>query len=110
MFRFGRNQLPAPRFTQGVWMLLVVIFASLSMARPVLGLAGLGTILILSAVLIEANRQLIWQGYRSRYKQSKGKGRWSEPRPLYYRLNVYVVWPLVFLLGVGSLIGAYLAG
>src|SRR5476649_964098 len=108
MFSLRRKSLPSPHFGQGLFLVGIIVFGWLALNRPVFGLTGLGVVLIFAATLVELNRELIWKGYLKRYKKW-GKGRWHEPLNAYYQINVYVLWPLIFLLGVGSLVAAYWA-
>ena len=66
-----------------------------------IGLTGLGVILILSSVMVEANQKRIWDDYRKSYKKRKGLDKsLNQPHEIYHQLNVYLVWPLFFLLGL----------
>jgi hypothetical protein len=105
---FQRTQ-PAPHFAQGLFALLLVVFAVISHSHPVLGLTGLGVVLILGSSLVLVNRERIWADYVKRYKKLKKKSSWGAPLQAYYNINVYILFPLLFLLGVGSLIGAWYA-
>ncbi len=105
---FHRHKTPEPQFGQWLFLVLIFVFVIITQVKTVVGLAGLGATLVIGATLIELNATRIWETYRKSYKKSKGlKGPWSEPKPLYYTLNVYVLWPVVGLLGVASLWAAY---
>ncbi len=96
------------RGLMGVFLVLILIFTVLTFSRPVVGLTGLGVVAIIMAFIIEFNRDRIWESYRKNFKKEKGiRGWWSEPNKLYYNLNVYVLWPLIGLLGVACLWAAY---
>ncbi len=71
------------------FVVVLVLFMILSFPRPAIGLSGIGAILILGAILVEANRAVIWESYLKSYKPGKDKLQrmWSEPRQSYYRKN-----------------------
>ena len=100
---FHPKSKPA-NFASWTFAILVISFAWLSLSRPAVGLSGLGTVLILAAILIELNRETIWQGYLKGYKKSKDPltEALRKPRQIYYSLNVYLVWPLFFLIGLAA--------
>lgn len=100
------HRSPKPQFGESVLALLVVFFALMVQIRPIVGLTGLGTTLLVIAVLIELNRVRIWDDYKKAWKKRKGLF-WHAPHKIYYNLNVYVVWPLVALLGLACLWAAY---
>lgn len=93
-----------------VFVGILVFFMLLSPSRPAIGLAGGGAILMLGSILIEINRKQIWDNYKQNYKPSKSQldRLWSEPKDIYYKLNVLFVWPLVFVTGLLSITVAYL--
>lgn len=100
---------PRARFAGWAFVDLVVLFSAISLYRPAAGLSGLGAVLILGSVLVEANKDAIWQGYKKTYKKSKDPWQelWNRPNELYNTLNVYLVWPLIFILGLASIYAAY---
>jgi hypothetical protein len=103
-----RHKTPRPRFAPGVFVGLVAIFAILGQTKPVIGLAGLGTVLVVTAALVEVNRQLIWENYRKSYRQRRGlKGLWTKPNQTYYNINVMFLWPFIIFLGLICLWVAY---
>jgi hypothetical protein len=105
---FVRHKTPAPRFAPALFLALLAIFVILGQAKPVVGLVGIGTTAIVTAVLIELNRERIWETYRKTYKKEKGlKGLWTAPTRVYYNVNVYLLWPFVFFLGAICLWAAY---
>ncbi len=102
---------PRARFASWSFLALLVLFASISTQRLAVGLTGIGAVLIISSILVEANKERIWDDYKKQYKYSKNDllpKSWSEPNQLYYRLNIYLVWPTVFLLGLAAIYAAYL--
>jgi hypothetical protein len=105
---FFRHKIPQPRYAQGLFFGLILVFGAIAQVKPVVGLAGLGTVAIIAAALIELNRERIWNDYRAYFKKHKGvKGMWAEPKPIYYTLNVSFLWPFVACLGVLCLWTAY---
>ncbi|HEX3081883.1 MAG TPA: hypothetical protein VHQ86_01375 [Candidatus Saccharimonadia bacterium] len=108
---FTRRKVPAPKFAPGLFLGLLAAFTLLGQDKPVVGLTGLGTTLIAGGVLVELNRQRIWEDYRKQYKKAKGlSGLWSKPDPIYYTINVVFLWPLIVVLGIGCLWAAYVLG
>ncbi len=101
---------PKARFAGWAFFGLLLLFSSISLARPAAGLAGLGAVLVLGATLVEVNRDMIWQAYKKSYKKSKNPWSeyWNKPNELYNALNVYVIWPSVFLLGLAAIYAAYI--
>lgn len=77
-----------------------------------LGLIGIGVLSIVIAVMVESRSSRIWKNYRRNYQPGKNKlvNVLSEPKPLYNMLNVYVLWPAVFLLGIYALYVAWHLG
>jgi hypothetical protein len=91
-----------------IFLFLLSIFIFIGDARPVMGLVGIGTVIILASLLVLLNRDSIWDDYRNRFKKNKGlKGLWVEPNRVYYNINVYFLWPFVLFLGILCLIAAY---
>ena len=107
-----RKSTPQAKFAGWAFVDLVIIFSVMSAYRPAAGLAGIGTVLILGSILVEANHEAVWEGYKRSYKKPKSKTSdfWQKPTKLYYDLNVYVVWPIMFILGCLSVYAAYLVG
>lgn len=107
-----RKSIPAARFAGWAFVDLIILFSAISLYRPAAGLAGLGAVLVLASILVEANREMIWQGYKKSYKKTKDPMHeiWHKPREIYNQLNVYLVWPLFFLLGLVSIYAAYVIG
>ncbi len=73
------------------------------------GLAIWGVMLCLTSASTLVKRETIWKGYKKHYKKSKNSARelLNKPREIYYKLNVLVVLPLMFLLGLVSLYAAW---
>jgi hypothetical protein len=104
-----RHKTPEPRFAPGVFVGLVAAFSILGQTKPVVGLVGLGTVLLVTAVLIEVNRRRIWDTYNKAYKKRKGiKGMWTKPNPVFYTINVVFLWPFIIFLAVICLWAAYI--
>jgi len=103
-----RHKTPHPKFAPGLFLILLIVFGVLGQYKPVFGLVGLGTTAIITAVLIELNRETIWETYRKSYKKQKGMlGAWSKPNRVYYTINVLFLWPFVLFLGIICLWSAY---
>jgi hypothetical protein len=65
----------------------------------------IGTGLVLIAMLVELEHRVIWKNYRRHYHPHKNKfvDALIRPNKWVYALNVYVLWPLVFVLGLAIL-------
>lgn len=65
-----------------------------------------GTALVLVAMLVELEHRVIWKNYRRHYHPHKNKfvDALLKPNKIVYALNVYVLWPLVFVLGLAILL------
>lgn len=109
---FFRPKSRPARFATWAFADLLVLFSILSLYRPAVGLAGLGAVLILISILVEANRQQIWEGYKKAYKKSQNPftRTFHQPREVYNQLNIYLVWPVVFLLGLAAIYAAFQVG
>jgi hypothetical protein len=106
---FVRHKIPQARFGSLMFLGLLIVFMWMGQYKPTPALTGIGVTLIIASVLIEANRDRIWEMYRKSYKKQKGlAGMMSKPNKVYYNLNVYFLWPVVFLIGVVSLFVAYM--
>jgi hypothetical protein len=78
-----------------------------------LGLYIVGILLVAAALLVEARSKSIWDDYRRRYRYRKGSRFpefWTQPRRIYYLLNVWVVWPLVALTGIAAIVAGWYLG
>jgi hypothetical protein len=105
---FFRHKIPPPRFAQGIFVGLIIAFGIITQVKAAIGLAGLGTVAIIGAALVEVNRVRIWETYLKQYKKTKKlKGWLHEPRLTYYHINVIILWPFVAILGVVCLWIAY---
>src|SRR5450759_4419472 len=105
---FIRNKTPQPRFAPAMFLILILLFSLIGQTKPVVGLTGLGTTLIVTAVLIEINRKRIWKSYCKSYRKQKGlAGMWTKPYSVYYMINVAGLWPIVIVLGGLCLVAAY---
>lgn len=105
---FRRHRSIKPGYVQYLFLGLLVLFVVVAQVKPVIGLVGVGTLAILAAGVVELNSQRIWDEYRKNYKkQRRFTGIWHEPKVIYFNLNIYVLWPLVALLGALCLWAAY---
>jgi hypothetical protein len=106
---FIRHKVPQPRIAPGLFLGLIAVFILLGESKPLFGLAGIGTTVIVAAVLVELNRTRIWEDYRKSYRKQKGlKGLLTEPNQAYYTINVVILWPAILLLGVLCVWAAYI--
>lgn len=62
----------------------------------------LGTALVMVALFVEVEHQVLWKNYRRHYHPHKNKtvDRLFRPNRVVYILNVYVLWPLALVLGL----------
>ena len=94
-----------------VWflLLLLILFASIVYISPDVSMAGLGTSLVIMGVLVEFNSKRIWGEYLKQAKKRKKKlSAWQQPNEIFYKINVYLLWPLVIFMGVLSIWVAYM--
>jgi hypothetical protein len=97
-----------PKFAPLLFLGLLSVFVIIGEERPVMGLVGIGTVVLITAVLVLINKDKIWDDYRARFRRTKGlKGMWVEPNRVYYNINVYLLWPFVAFLGMCCLVAAY---
>lgn len=98
------------RYAGWSFVCVLALFLAISVTKPSVGLAGIGAVLVLGAIGVEANKLKIWEDYKANYKPSKSPLRelWAAPNENYYKANIYFVWPLTFLLGLASIYLAYL--
>lgn len=105
---FIGHKVPAPRFAPGLFIALIALFALMGDSRPVVALAGLGTVLVVTGTLILSNRARIWDNYRKSYRKQKGlMGLWTKPNQTYYIINVLFLWPFIIFLGAICIWVAY---
>lgn len=105
---FVRPKTPGPRFAPGLFMGLVAGFSILGQSKPVFALAGLGVTLVVAGSLVILNRRRIWDTYRKSFRKTKGlKGMWTRPDPIYYTMNVVMLWPFIVFLGIVCLWASY---
>ncbi len=109
---FFRKKSKPANFAGWAFIDLVALFSALTYFRPVVGLTGLGSVLILAAILVEANKDTIWQNYKKQYKKSRYPvvDFFNRPTDFYYKLNVYIIWPLALTLGLLAIYAAYMVG
>ena len=70
---------------------------------------GLG--LVLMAMYVEARHKQIWDSYKKTYKPKSNAFRnaISAPHKMVYQFNVYILWPLAFVLGLAAMVSAVMA-
>ena len=98
---FHRTKTPQPRFAQTLFIALIAVFVIILRTNPVVGLAGLGTTLLIAATLVELNRERIWTDYAKSFKKRKGlKNSLTAPNRIYYTVNIVFLWPFIAFLGL----------
>ena len=113
MFFFHHKTVkPKPRLGAVLYALLLVVFAILTFYLPIVGLLGMGSLLLLAGIIVEMNADRIWQeSAKWQKKNRKSIPWWNRPTPFFYALNVYVLWPIIILMGITDFVLAYkLAG
>lgn len=91
----------------GMIVLMIIIFTILAQSELSSGLLGLGIILIALGTLIEVKSKQIWQNSLRWQNQTKTKLPWyHRPSMVYYRLNVWVLWPVIIVLGLAAILTA----
>ena len=92
-----------------VFWLMFLAFTAILYYNMVVGLTGIGCVLTMSSVIILNERKAIWANYKKSYKKPKSQfmRSWGEPKDLYYRINVAIILPLVFLTGVAAIVAAF---
>lgn len=65
-------------------------------------LVAIGALLVLVALLVEIEHKIIWKNYKKSYHKHKNKtvDTLLKPNEWVYRVNIYIIWPLVLALGV----------
>lgn len=61
-----------------------------------------GTALVMIALFVELEHKVIWKNYKKHYHPHKNElvDKLLRPNRTVYALNIYVVWPLVLVLGL----------
>ncbi len=64
-------------------------------------LVAIGALLMLIALLVEIEHKVIWKNYKKSYHKHQNElvDKLLKPNIWVYRLNIYIVWPLVLILG-----------
>lgn len=72
-------------------------------------LVVVGIVLALAALSIELRHKSIWRYSLERYQAPASRllDRLRRPSLLSYRLNVYLIWPLVFIIGLTCIYVGY---
>ena len=109
MFFFHHQSVtPKPRYGGFMYGLLVGAFAVLSLYYPIIGLIGVGALLLMAGIFVEMNADRVWkESLKWQKKNRKQVAWWNRPTPFFYALNIYVLWPLIILLGIFCLTAAY---
>ena len=105
---FVKHKVQPPRFAPSLFLILLAAFVLVGEDKPVYGLVGIGTTVIIGGALVLMNRDNIWDLYLQTYKKRKNMGFWTKPNRIYYNLNVYMLWPFVIFMGLICLWSAYI--
>jgi thiosulfate reductase cytochrome b subunit len=100
----------AGNYVSWAFVCLVLLYGAIAVHKPAIGLAGLGGIMILGSLQALANKDEIWNSYKKSYKKPKSElmKTLNEPKLIYYQLNVYVLMPLMLVLGLAAIWTAWL--
>jgi len=62
---------------------------------------AIGVALVSMSLLVEIEHRVIWKHYKKNYRKHKYKfmHRLLQPYDWVYKVNIYIVWPLVLILG-----------
>ena len=76
------------------------------MSTQEITLVVIGVALVLVALLVEVEHKVIWKNYKKSYHKHKNKfvDDLMKPNEWVYKLNIYVIWPLVLVLGVAVVV------
>jgi ABC-type antimicrobial peptide transport system permease subunit len=109
MFFFHHKTVaPKPRYGGFLYGLLILAFAVITLYAPVVGLIGVGSLLLLAGIFVEVNADRVWQeSMKWQKKNRKNVPWWNRPTPFFYAVNIYVLWPLIILMGIFALVLAY---
>jgi hypothetical protein len=85
------------------FVLLALLACILLLRRyPSSVLIALGALAITTAIQVESRSKQIWKNYKRNYQPGRNKliNTLNEPREIYHFINVYLLWPAVFVLGI----------
>ena len=97
-----------PNFAAWLYVLLIAVFAVVAQYEVIVGLTGLGVTLLIVGVLLELNSPKVWADSLAWRKKNKNGPWYSRPNELLYKIHIWVLWPLVIILGIGAIKAAYL--
>jgi ABC-type antimicrobial peptide transport system permease subunit len=111
-FLHHQSATPKVRYGSLLYASLVAIFAIVAFYYPVVGLTGVGSLLFFAGVFVEMNADSVWRESQKWHKKNrKHVPWWNRPTAFFYTTNVYILWPLIILMGIVCLVVAYyLAG
>lgn len=63
-----------------------------------------GSLLIGLSLYVELHHRLIWEHYKAEYERSRNPvmDKLREPNEFTYKANIYVLWPLVMIVGASA--------
>ncbi len=102
-----KSKTPKPRFAAWFFIALIAAFCIVTSYQITIGLTGLGVTLLIAGVLLELNSPRIWAESLQWRKKNKNRPWYTRPNELLYKIHIWILWPLVILLGIGALKAAY---
>jgi hypothetical protein len=106
LFHHKSKQLK-PQFAAWLYLALIFIFATLIQYQIIVGLTGLGVTLLIAGVLLELNSPNVWADSLQWRKKNKKRVWYARPNEFLYQVHIWLLWPLVILLGLAALAAAY---
>lgn len=99
-----------PQFAAWLYILLIFAFAIVIQYQVIVGLTGLGVTLLIAGVLLELNSPNVWAESLQWRKKNKNRAWYTRPNEFLYQVHIWLLWPLVILLGIAALVAAYSLG
>ena len=96
-----------PQFAPWLYLALILVFATIVQYQVIVGLTGLGVTLLIAGVILELNSPNIWADSLQWRKKNKNRAWYACPNEFLYQVHIWLLWPLIILLGITALAAAY---
>ena len=96
-----------PKFEAWLCIGLIAAFALIIQYRVIVGLTGLGVTLIVTGFLLELSSPKIWVDSLQWRKKNKNRAWYARPNEFLYHIHIWLLWPLMILLGLAAVKAAY---